>query len=175
MLPWQLTHPGSWHDWGFYLHLCELYVLWWLRINLINSMQLRVILNIDLEFWCFQSHVMSQWRSSRGNRGDADIHPLQLPHSECVTDGRLWYISSSFIYSSFLSSTLWRAAYCFQAKGRDLCVATDQQCDSEDTEGPLDKPLLICFERRVEEVIRGSEHWLDWYWTASWYRGCCTL
>lgn len=27
MLPWQLTQPGSWHDWRFYLHFCELYVL----------------------------------------------------------------------------------------------------------------------------------------------------
>lgn len=37
----------------------------------------------------------------------------------------------------------------------------DHQCDSEDTEGPLDEPLLICFERRVEEVISGNENWLE--------------
>lgn len=55
-----------------------------LCVTLADVMRLRVVLNIAVDLWPSQSRVTSQRGSSRGTGADADVRPLQLPHTRSV-------------------------------------------------------------------------------------------
>lgn len=106
---------------------------------------------------------MSQRRNSQGIGGDRRLSTLALTFRmgyrrnslKCQLQFYLFILSQK--HCEELQSAF-HGCFCFQVEVGESCVISNHQRDIEGTEGHLDEDLLICFERRVEEVIRGREN-----------------